>query len=176
MFLMQIVLSVYFLIPSTLGCMINLYKCLLVLLMHKMGIWKTHDMNLLCFPHKKPSEKTSPQKMPEEVIKNIKKRKEFERTFLLQHFFLVLCKFRMVKWKQEGRKRGTIFTPWKLFPHSSWKFIAAWQKFWDFSIKFYALNFYESFMNFSFWFIANFDLKTISKNVFASRNIAINFH
>lgn len=88
-----------------LSCVKKVFKCLFgTLLMHKMWIWKTHEMNLFHFflrlsTRKKASKtKKFSQKMPEEVIKISRNEKNSKELFYYSSF-LGLCKFRKVKWK-----------------------------------------------------------------------------
>lgn len=83
-----------------------------------------------------------------------------QKNFFITPFLLVLCKFRMVKWKQEGRKRGTFFTPRKAFQLKVYCRLGKVLRFFnqllccEFRLK--------VLMNFKFWFMAAFSPKTIS--------------
>lgn len=116
---------------TPLRCMIKLYKCLLALLMHKMWIWKTHDINLffsLSLQVKQKKKTSFPQKMPEEVIKISRNERNLKELFYYSTF-LGFCKFRMVKWKHEGVEGAQFSRPRSA--HSLAMFIAASKKFRD---------------------------------------------
>lgn len=89
-----------------------------------------YEFFLSSFFHKTQVKKTHPQKMPEEIIKNTKKRMKFERAFFITTFFLVLCKFRIVEWRQKGRG-GRACSRLKSYCFIQ-KFIVAWKNLWKF--------------------------------------------
>lgn len=101
----------------------NVYS---TLLLHKMWMWKTQDMNFssLC-AKRNPVKQKLTAKTAWGSCKNIKKRKEF----LLHTTFLGSRKFRMVKWKQEIKKLGQNFHALRIFHSFDFFINVGWKKF-----------------------------------------------